>query len=240
MCGCVCVCVCVCMRMSMSMNVNMTHLFRFYSYAPYCICVYVGVYVGVYVHNIILYVAAPDQIQSNRRHDGNNSNFDISFNSHSSAKMNKSSKFSSSMTTTTSTYRDSASASAVGSPRMNTSVSRNVKGQVVVPVKSPTRISSSGLHSTSQLSSSMKKVGSAQNQNSFTNDSTRYMDQTKSRKAAWGPSTTSISYNQLSSTLAASSLLESTKKSASASIPQTKTIYGSSSKWLMEFRYNIY
>ena len=185
-------------------------------------------------------MAAPDQIQSNRRHDGNNSNFDNSFTSHSSAKMNKSSKFSSSMTTTTPTYRDSASASAVGSPRMNTSVSRNVKGQVVVPVKSPTRISSSGLHSTSQLSSSMKKVGSAQNQNSFTNDSTRYMDQTKSRKAAWGPSTTSISYNQLSSTLAASSLLESTKKSASASVPQTKTIYGSSSKWLMEFRYNIY
>lgn len=128
-----------------------------------------------------------------------------------------------------------ASTSIVDSPKgMNTSVSRNVKGQVVVPMKSPARSSISGLNSTTQLSSSMKKIG-GQSQNSFTNDSSRYMDHTKSRKAAWGPPSSSTATDNLTSTMAASSLeMKSTQKAQTT--PQTKTMYGSSSAWLMDFR----
>jgi hypothetical protein len=122
---------------------------------------------------------------------------------------------------------------AMDSPKgMNTSMSRNVKGQVVIPTKSPSsrlHSTSSLLHSTSQLSSSMQKIG-AQTQNSFTNDATRYMDQTQSRKAAWGPA----SSGPLAAAMAGASLDPPPRLQPPAL--QTKTTYGSSAAWLMDFR----
>lgn len=113
-------------------------------------------------------------------------------------------------------------------PGMTTSVTRNVRGQVVVPPKSPARGLSSGLpsHSSGQLSASQMR----QSQSSYSNDSSRYMDPTKSRRAAWGPSTGT------SSALVASAGAGPETTARSTSTMHTKTMYGSSSAWLMGFR----
>lgn len=115
-------------------------------------------------------------------------------------------------------------------------MSRNVKGQVTFDtLKSPNKPQSATLLSTNQLSNSMKKIG-GNSQNSFSNDTTRYMDSTKSRKAAWGPSTTALHAGALDSATHTQSSSSSSSPSSSSSLAQTKTLYGSSSAWLMDFR----
>ena len=130
--------------------------------------------------------------------------------------------------------REATSSSVLDSPKgMSTTMTRNVKGQVTFDtLKSPNKPQSATLTSTSQLSNSMKKIG-GNSQNSFSNDTTRYMDATKSRKAAWGPTTAAST-----GALHTGALEEPTAQTQTSSVSpaQTKTLFGSSSAWLMDFR----
>lgn len=123
------------------------------------------------------------------------------------------------------------------SPRgMTTSMSRNVKGQVTFEtLKSPHKpLLSSSLASTAHLTESMMRVDRSGTQMSFSNDSTRYMDHTQSRRAACGGERSVRA--QLSS--AGNTLRHSAEGGGArgTSSLQVKTMYGSSAAWLMDFR----
>ena len=112
----------------------------------------------------------------------------------------------------------------IGSPkRMDTTLPRNVRGQVTFDtIKSPLK-QTVNLKSSTKLNTSMRKIG-GNSQNCFANDSTRYMDSTLSRKAAWTASPSSEPVKSI------------VNADVATNVPPTKTVFGSSSAWLMDFR----
>jgi hypothetical protein len=173
-----------------------------------------------------MHIVDPDQLKNSRKF----AEHAHSSSSSSSSAINK---------TTSSSSFHTSSANLMDSPKgMSTSMSRNVRGQVTFDtLRSPKKPQSSTLSSTHQLSNSMKKIG-GNSQNSFCNDTTRYMDQTQSRKAAWGPNSSSA-FRMASGIKETSSKSQQQQQAAAAGSLQVKTVYGSSSAWLMDFRLDV-